>query len=180
MTETFNGEMSDWQLRLARPEDEEFLFRLFADTQEHLAAFRPNQALYQSLVAGQYQGRKMSYAAEYPDAVNAILCEGDEAVGRLLMDCRGDTWRIVDIAVLAEHRGRGLGGWVLKLCQQQCGEAGARLMLAVRPENPARRLYERMGFRVIHEDVLTVEMEWKADAADAAHSTNMELLTGNI
>jgi len=162
-------------LRTARPGDEEFLFQLFADTQEHLAVFRPNPVLYQSLVATQYKGREMSYAAEYPEAMNAILCvEGEERsalpVGRILVDCKPGCWRIVDIALLAAHRGRGLGSWALRTCQRQSEAAGARLTLAVRPEKRARRLYERLGFRATREDALAVEMELATPFPHAADS----------
>lgn len=162
-------------LRSAQTEDEPFLFRLFAESQEHLAAFRSNAELYRSLIETQYRGRKQSYAAEYPRAADAILCLRDEAgkalpVGRMLVDCAPGRWRIVDIAVLAAHRGQGLGNWALRLCQGQSQAAGARLALAVRPENRARRLYERLGFRATHEDALAVEMELFAPSPDAAES----------
>ena len=121
----------------------------------------------------QYQGRKRSYSAEFPRAVDTILCLQDEArraspVGRILVDCKPACWRIIDIAVLAAHRGSGLGSWAIRLCQQRCESAGARLALAVKPENRARRLYERLGFRATEENLLTVEMECGAPVCDAA------------
>jgi hypothetical protein len=40
--------------------------------------------------------------------------------------------------------------------------AGARLELQVRPENPAMRLYEPLGFRVAGEAGFAVKMVWSA------------------
>jgi ribosomal protein S18 acetylase RimI-like enzyme len=179
MTQIIENRTATCFLRSAKPEDEEFLFRLFADSQEHLTVFRSNEALYQSLVEMQYRGRKLSYAAEYPQAVDAILCVEDEAegampVGRLLVDCQPDRWRIVDIALLAAHRGKGLGGWALEQCKRQCGEAAGKLALEVRPDNRARRLYERLGFHVTYEDLLTVEMV--LDIVNLANTTRIEPL----
>jgi hypothetical protein len=112
----------------------------------------------------QYHGRRQSYQAEHPQSVDTILCVhteevGELPVGRLLVDCRPDCWRVVDIALLPGYQRKGLGGWALALCMHKCGEEAGRIKLSVRPGNPARRLYERLGFRLIHGDLLTVEME---------------------
>ncbi len=148
-------------MRPAQPEDASFLFQLFAESQEQLAALQSNEALWRSLVEMQYRGRKMTYAAQYPEAEDSILLgDGEEPVGRLLVDRKVDCWRIVDIAVLAAHRGRGLGTSVLKECQRQAAAAGAGLELQVAPFNPARRLYERLGFEATRENAVAAEMVW--------------------
>jgi ribosomal protein S18 acetylase RimI-like enzyme len=81
-------------------------------------------------------------------------------VGYLLLDRKPDRWWIVDIAVLAAHRGRGLGTRVLEECKRRAVAAGAGLQLQVSPLNPARRLYERLGFRNAGEDAVAVQMVW--------------------
>jgi ribosomal protein S18 acetylase RimI-like enzyme len=151
--------------RPAEPEDAEFLFRLFAESHEQLSQFLSNEELWRSLVAMQYRGRQMTYSAEYPRAVDSILClqsagQGALPVGRLLVDRQPDCWRIVDIAVLAAYRGRGLGSCALRNLMRQCSGAAGRLSLRVRPENPARRLYERLGFRATEGDATGAEMVW--------------------
>lgn len=152
-----------FSLRPADTGDEEFLFQLFAESQVQLALLRPNETLWRSLVDMQYRGRKMTYAQLYAAAVNSILClasdGGDEIpVGRILVDQRPGCWRIVDIAVLAAARGKGVGGWAIKQCIAESAAAGARLELRVEPGNPARRLYERLGFQAVSEDAMNVEM----------------------
>jgi ribosomal protein S18 acetylase RimI-like enzyme len=143
----------------ACPADESFLFELFAESQEQLSGLRSNEALWRSLVEMQYRGRKITYAAQFPAAEDSILLDEDgQPVGRLLLDRGPDRWRIVDIAVLAARRGQGLGTRVVRQCQLRAAEVGAKLELQVRPDNRARRLYERLGFRVTHEDLLTAEM----------------------
>jgi ribosomal protein S18 acetylase RimI-like enzyme len=152
-------------LRPAGPEDAEFLFRLFAESQEQLSQLLANEELWKSLVAMQYRGRQMTYSVEYPCAVDSILClesAGQDAlpVGRLLVDRQPDCWRIVDIAVLAAYRGKGLGGWALKNLMRECSGTAGRLALRVKPENPAWRLYERLGFRTTGDDATGSEMVW--------------------
>ena len=55
----------------------------------------------------------------------------------------------IAIAVLPNYRGRGLGERMLR---ELLGVAAGRyesVSLSVRAENPARRLYERIGFRAV-------------------------------
>lgn len=153
-------------MRPAQPQDAVFLLQLFAESQEQLAGLRSNEALWRTLVEMQFRGRATSYAAQYPHAEDSILLGNDgKPVGRLLLNRTPESWRIVDIAVLAVQRGQGLGASVLRQCQQQAAAAGAKLELQVRPENPARRLYERLGFQAISEDAVTVKMIWSAAEA---------------
>jgi ribosomal protein S18 acetylase RimI-like enzyme len=155
-------------LRPAQFEDELFLFTLFAESQQQLAFLQSDERLWQSLVEMQHRGRELSYAASFPEASDSILCldEGSDArtpVGRVLVNRGQQSWRIVDIAVLNQHRGKGLGTRVLRECQAQCRQAGATLELEVAPQNPAMRLYKRLGFRITGEDVLAIRMAWNAE-----------------
>lgn len=152
-------------LRPATSEDEGFLFRLFAETQDQLALIRSNAALWKALVDVQYRGRKMTYSEHYPDAEDAILCRGGEAVGRRLLHREPGCLRIVDIAVLTESRGQGIGSWALRECQKRAAENGMRVELSVNPMNPARLLYEHLGFHTTEEDAMHVAMAWSAPTA---------------
>jgi ribosomal protein S18 acetylase RimI-like enzyme len=55
------------------------------------------------------------------------------------------------IAVLPDHRGRGLGGRLLRELLDSAASRFSAVSLSVRADNPARRLYERAGFRVVVE-----------------------------
>jgi ribosomal protein S18 acetylase RimI-like enzyme len=58
----------------------------------------------------------------------------------------------LSIAVASLHRGKGLGGLLLRAAMAQAREAGFRtLSLSVAASNPARRLYPRAGFEEISE-----------------------------
>ena len=53
----------------------------------------------------------------------------------------------LSLAVAPEHRRRGLGRDLLEHALRRAEEAGHRqVSLSVEPDNPALRLYERLGF----------------------------------
>ena len=59
----------------------------------------------------------------------------------------------VAVAVREDYRGRGLGGWLLnELAQAAEAEGFTRLSLSVAADNPARRLYERLGYEEVSAD----------------------------
>lgn len=60
------------------------------------------------------------------------------------------SWYVNVLAVLPEHRGKGLGSLLLADAERRAHEVGARsLSLIVASENPnALRLYEHLGYRL--------------------------------
>lgn len=152
------------RMRPAIPQDQALIDELFyQDRAAQFAAAGLAEAQIQSLVQMQARGRQMTYAAQYPAAEDWILLDDHgEPVGRLLLDRQPDCWRIVDFAVLASHRGQGLGTQALREYQRQAAAAGAALKLQVMRFNPARRLYERLGFQAATQDAVAVEMVWSA------------------
>lgn len=66
-----------------------------------------------------------------------------------------DAWYLQHLAVVAEARGKGVGERLLRHALERSREAGfARVLLDIYEENPARRLYQRMGFEVIVETLV--------------------------
>ncbi len=56
------------------------------------------------------------------------------------------------IAVVPSKRGRGVGDELLvALCRRATQAGYEQLSLSVEPGNPARKLYERHGFRIVEE-----------------------------
>lgn len=63
-----------------------------------------------------------------------------------------DAWYLQHLAVVGAARGRGIGERLLSNAIERERAAGhARIQLDLYAGNPAQRLYERMGFRVIVE-----------------------------
>jgi len=151
--------------RPATPDDEGLLLRLFAEYRTaELARFGIPWAAAEKLAELQYCGQQQTYLQRYPGAENLILfSESGKAAGRLLLDRQPDCWRIVDIGILTEHRRQGIATRAIRACQSSCRALPARLELQVNPANPARILYERLGFRVVTATDVSLEMVWTAD-----------------
>jgi ribosomal protein S18 acetylase RimI-like enzyme len=59
-------------------------------------------------------------------------------------------YRVRELHVDPGHRGRGIGGALLDYAEAEARKAGyTQMALTTTTVNPARRLYERHGFRVV-------------------------------
>lgn len=81
-----------------------------------------------------------------------IVCLDGEPIG-LLKDYRGDEeWVLVQIQLLPEHQGKGIGEQLIRTVLAQAEAAGLPVALSVLRGNPARRLYERLGFSEVEKE----------------------------
>lgn len=72
------------------------------------------------------------------------------------------------IFVDAPFQRRGIGTEVLRRIIEEASGRGLPVRLAVVKFNPSRRLYERLGFRVTHEDERKVYMSREPDPASGS------------
>ncbi|MFT4248868.1 MAG: GNAT family N-acetyltransferase [Pseudomonas sp.] len=80
-----------------------------------------------------------------------ILMDGDRPVG-LLKVKRGTTeWEIIQIQLSPQLQGKGAGHAILQDIIDQAASVGAGVKLSVLKANPAKRLYERLGFVTVGE-----------------------------
>ena len=71
-----------------------------------------------------------------------------------------DEIRLVDIALLPAARGRGLGGELMADILAEGEAKGLLVRIHVEHNNPAMRLYKRLGFEKIEEQGVYWLMEW--------------------
>jgi ribosomal protein S18 acetylase RimI-like enzyme len=71
--------------------------------------------------------------------------------------------RIMDIALLPEHRGSGVGSQLLRELQAEARSAGKSLTIHVERFNPALRLYERLGFKQVEDKGVYLLLSWETD-----------------
>ncbi len=143
--------------RSQTPEDDAFLAELYTATHaDELAVTGWDAATVAAFCAQQRAARERWYAAAFPGACAQVLVADGEPLGRLLTHRQAGITYVVDIAVAPSRQGRGIGTAVLHAVLD---EAGGPVRLTVRRDNPARRLYERLGFVAVADDGLDLVLE---------------------
>lgn len=133
----------DYRLRPATPADAGWQQAIFASTRaDELALTGWSRAQCEAFVRQQHQAQQLHYTRHFPRAVCQLILVGDEVAGRLWLDERGERLHVLDIALLPAWRNRGLGS----RCLLDLAACGRPLSIQVEIHNPARRLYERLGF----------------------------------
>lgn len=92
----------------------------------------------------------------------AIIMEGERDIGLLKVARRLPAWQLIQLQLLPDRQGRGLGAQLLRGLQREAEQAGAALELSVLERNPARRLYLRLGFVDIRHADGEFLMRWSA------------------
>jgi ribosomal protein S18 acetylase RimI-like enzyme len=115
-----------------------------------------------SFVRMQYDARQRGYGAAYPAAAVTVILVGDAPAGSMIVARGSDEIRLLDISVLAEFRGGGVGGELIGALIAEAAVSKSALRLGVRRGNRAAHLYERLGFIAKGGDGMYCEMEWTA------------------
>jgi ribosomal protein S18 acetylase RimI-like enzyme len=147
-----------------------FLARVYASTRaEELAAVASMTGAQQAaFLEAQFRLQHAHYQKYYPQADWLVTMRGGEDTGRLYLERWPSQHRIIDIAFLPEHRGRGSGEALLRDLMDEAAAAGKDVSIHVEKHNPAMRLYRRLGF-VTEEDKGVYDlMRWESGRAAAA------------
>lgn len=150
-------------LRPITADDETFLLRLFASTREEFSFLNPTEL--EALVTMQFKLRHQQYRNGYPNAEDKLIMTGEQPIGRMFIDDGEVDLTLIDIALLPEHRGKGIGRELLTELLRYAASVSKPVRLHVLKTNPARKLYGRLGFREVGEDSMYCEMIWKPISA---------------
>lgn len=155
--------------RVASQEDDSFLCQVFASTRERLLASLPfDAAQKEAFVRQQHLCQDSYYRQRYPQATFEIVCSGDRRIGRLYVNRTREEILIIDIALLPEYRGADIGRELLKDLLAEAAGTGRQITLHVDKFNPALRLYQRLGFRIVQDAGADWAMEWRAGVLSTA------------
>ena len=140
----------DFTLRKATAEDEAFLYRLYASTRAgELAATGWNAEQQEHFLKMQFRIQHNTYAANWPQAEHHIVIADEQPVGHIIFNRADKEILTIDLALLPEYRGLGIGSALLKNVLAEGAQSGKPVVLHVLKQNVrAISLYERLGFRV--------------------------------
>jgi ribosomal protein S18 acetylase RimI-like enzyme len=134
-------------LRPVEPADETLLREVYAGTRaDELALVAWDDAEQEAFLRQQFDAQDAYYRAHYDNTRFDVIEVDGRPAGRLYVARWTDEIRIVDIALLPEYRGAGVGTRLLRELLDEGAREGKRVSIHVEKHNPALRLYERLGF----------------------------------
>lgn len=137
-------------LRAIGESDLELLKKIYSATREdELASVHWTPAEKETFLAQQFAAQHKAYTENYPGASLSVIDIDGVPAGRFYVHRTPHDFRVIDIALLPEFRRRGVGGDLLGKLIDESRATGASVSIHVEVENPARRLYERLGFRLM-------------------------------
>jgi ribosomal protein S18 acetylase RimI-like enzyme len=148
-------------LRAATDADRELLLAVYASTRAaelDQVAWPPGAR--EAFLEMQFSAQDAEYHRVNPNASFDVIEVGGVAAGRFYVDRQPGEIRIIDLALLPDFRGVGIGGRLLSGLLEEASGSGSKVTLHVEATNRAGRLYERLGFVVVAEQGFHRRMEW--------------------
>ena len=147
----------DLSLRDATPDDESFLFEVYASTRiDELEGLGWDDNQKQAFIKMQFLARERTY----PRVDNHIVIVDGRPAGRMLVGRNEAGILLHDIALLKEFRNAGIGSRLIHDLMNEATAAGKAITLHVFAMSPAVRVYERLGFVKTGSDAAYLEMKW--------------------
>jgi len=155
--------------------DHDFLCSLYVSTRLHeVAATGWPDIESKRFLEQQFEFQHRYYQEHYVAADFLLLTRDTRPVGRLYWwesDRQGGRGEhrasLIDMSLLADERGRGVGSALLSLMVDHADRAGRVVELHVEATNPALRLYRRFGFEPVGGNHVYVKMRRNARASDS-------------
>jgi GNAT superfamily N-acetyltransferase len=88
-----------------------------------------------------------------------VICVTGQSAGALYVEEHEQYHWVRTIFLKPEFQGLGVGSALLVQESARARSAGKHLVLKVIKINPAKRLYDRLGFKVVKEDDVTYSMQ---------------------
>ncbi len=139
-----------------------FMKSLYSSSREEELA-KTNFSLHEKnlFLSQQFNAQLTHYVNNYnTERFNIIEIDG-QPIGRLFVDVWPNEIRIVDITLIPSHRKLGIGTHLLKTIFCEAQQMQYPVTIHVEQNNPAKNLYERLGFSVKSKaNDIYLLMEW--------------------
>ena len=147
-------------LRPACAGDEAFLFELYCTTRnEEIAMWGLESTQQEMLLKMQFNAQRQHYELAYEALEHSIILVGNRPAGRIMVFRSEREFVLVDVALLPDARGMGIGTALIADLLTEAERAGKPVSLHVAKDNRARRLYERSGFEIREDTGMYFKME---------------------
>ncbi len=160
-----HGNRPPISLRPEKPDDEGFLFEVYASTrEEELALTNWDEPMRRAFLNQQFSAMRQGYRSMFPSGDFSIIELEGRPAGRMVINRSVAEFRVVDLALLPAHRNRGIGTLLMRQICSEAAEAGKPVRLSVLKYNRPWRWYERLGFAKIGDMGIYDELEWRPAA----------------
>ncbi len=154
--------MNQILLEKSKPTDQPFLEQLYYSTREdELMQINWSEQQKQQFSIMQFIAQKSDYEKRYPNAIQQIIYVKKKAAGCLYTNETDNNIHVIDIALLPQFRNKGVGKFILQQLKNKAKKQQKTMSLNVIKTNPAKHLYERLGFISIKEDGIREYMEYR-------------------
>jgi ribosomal protein S18 acetylase RimI-like enzyme len=152
-------------LRPARESDRDFLVAVYASSRrELLAPLGWDEVTTQAFLRAQYEAEERDWQQHQPGAECLVVLRDRRPVGRLFLARNHHEIRVMDISLLPEHRGQGIGTALIDSLLDEARTTQRTVRMHVERTNPVLRLCRRLGFLHAATRGGTWLMEWTAPA----------------
>jgi ribosomal protein S18 acetylase RimI-like enzyme len=150
-------------LRPICPEDEEFLFAVYSGTRgAELDATGWAPAQRAAFLRGQFDLQHRHYMTHFADAQFSVVERAGVSAGRIYVHRGPVEISIVEIALLPEHCGAGIGTRLVKEVIAESARTGLPVTAYVEWGNErSLRFFSRLGFAVVAQEGAHFKIEWK-------------------
>jgi len=149
-------------LRSIKNRDRDLLYCIYASTREdELSVLDWSRAQKEEFLRQQFEAQHAYYIEQFTNAAFDLIVLDRSPIGRLYVDRRSNEIRVIDIALLPEYRGKGIGSRLMMTILSEARLAGLPVRIHVEQNNPALHLYERLGFSPIEDEGVYLLMEWR-------------------
>ncbi|HLO31905.1 MAG TPA: GNAT family N-acetyltransferase [Anaerolineales bacterium] len=158
-------QIAAYSLRPVREADEALLLEIYSSTRaEELALVPWDAAQKQAFLQMQFSAQQKHYRAYFPQAKHEMVQAEGHSIGRLYVDRRETEIRILDITLLPQARGRGIGRQIILDLMKEAEYQNKPLSVYVESFNRSLGLFQRLGFVKTEENGASWLMAWRADA----------------
>ena len=152
------------QLRMAEKKDGTFIETVYRSTREaELSLTNWPEQQKKAFIIMQLMAQLAEYKKNYPGAVYQIVLYKKKAAGRFYTWENDNEIRLIDITLLPQFRGKGIGTQLLQELIKKSIAVKKKISLHVEPGNPALQLYRRSGFKHIKNNGRHYYMEKESD-----------------
>ena len=159
------GNAIDFRLRAVQSHDYELQYQLYASVRATEMALMTewNSIQKEAFLRFQHKAQQRHFRRDFPQADYQIVCRDGQGIGRLFVDNRGDVMELLDITLLPPFRRQGIGNQLLQGLLADALLHNRQIMLRVEADNPATRLFRRLGFVATGEVSFYEILHWRPD-----------------